>query len=164
MLVNLVVSRNNCHIESVYFIFNIGKEKVKKKRLFLSNRDIVMLCFVFQDFSLKKKITKLWCTFSNRALSWVPELELISWDGCQLCPMESEWQQAFASLWVSASCTYLQTLLFCLSRLNSIDVKYQMWKLGVVFTDNVSQLHYHKVKRTLIRWVCWISVAGKMAI
>lgn len=23
-------------------------------------------------------------------------------------------------------------------RLNSIDVKYQMWKLGVVFTDNVS--------------------------
>ena len=23
-------------------------------------------------------------------------------------------------------------------RLNSIDVKYQIWKLGVVFTDNVS--------------------------
>lgn len=51
MLVNLVVSRNNCHIYSVYFIFNIGKEKVKKKRLFLSNKDIVMLCFVFQDSS-----------------------------------------------------------------------------------------------------------------
>lgn len=27
------------------------------------------------------------------------------------------------------------------SRLNSIDVKYQMWKLGVVFTDNVSLYH-----------------------
>lgn len=31
--------------------------------------------------------------------------------------------------------------LLCPSRLNSIDVKYQMWKLGVVFTDNVSSEH-----------------------
>lgn len=29
-------------------------------------------------------------------------------------------------------------LFFYFHRLNSIDVKYQMWKLGVVFTDNVS--------------------------
>lgn len=28
--------------------------------------------------------------------------------------------------------------LLSLCSLNSIDVKYQMWKLGVVFTDNVS--------------------------
>lgn len=28
--------------------------------------------------------------------------------------------------------------VFSVRRLNSIDVKYQMWKLGVVFTDNVS--------------------------
>lgn len=53
---------------------------------------------------------------------------------------------------------------FCLSRLNSIDVKYQMWKLGVVFTDNVSPLHYHKVKCTLITGVCWASADGKMVI
>lgn len=30
-----------------------------------------------------------------------------------------------------------------LIRLNSIDVKYQIWKLGVVFTDNVSRLSVH---------------------
>ena len=38
----------------------------------------------------------------------------------------------------SVSRAFLQLLLLCHCRLNSIDVKYQMWKLGVVFTDNVS--------------------------
>lgn len=39
---------------------------------------------------------------------------------------------------------FTKLLLFChflfISRFNAIDMKYQVWKLGVVFTDNVSSL------------------------
>lgn len=37
------------------------------------------------------------------------------------------------------------TLCFLIHRLSSIDTKYHIWKLGVVLTDNVSQVNVAQV-------------------
>lgn len=65
-----------------------------------------------------------------------------SWGGCcrPLC-LVLPW-----GLWLMRIYTNFS---FCLSRLNSIDVKYQMWKLGVVFTDNVSACHHPPAEMSL---------------
>lgn len=117
------------HKKWVYLKFDVGQQRAILKSWSWRWRCFVLFCF---PRSLWKAITKPWNTSSTREgtnfLTWLP----VSSHG-----------RNFGRLLrasVSASRAYLQILLFCLSRLNSIDVKYQMWKLGVVFTDNVSPL------------------------
>lgn len=119
---------------------------------------LVIFCFVlFSKIHLKKHPKTLDYIIQGSSQLFI---ELIYWDSCQPHSVESECQQTLASLSLCLMCISKNSSFF-FSRLNSIDVKYQMWKLGVVFTDNVSPFHYHKVKFTLMRWIFWVSADRK---
>ena len=59
--------------------------------------------------------------------------------------------QVFVCVWAEFRVLYIRDILLCLhvcnnlliDRLSSIDTKYQIWKMGVVLTDNVSLLNVY---------------------
>ena len=79
----------------------------------------------------------MFCLFSEPPLTEPPNSGTHCPGSC-CSPRVLGWHHFLTEGLKSVSRAFLQLLLLCHCRLNSIDVKYQMWKLGVVFTDNVS--------------------------
>lgn len=52
--------------------------------------------------------------------------------------VRSSFSHTLLSFFPAVFSLYVRMMTHFIFRLNSIDIKYQVWKLGVVFTDNVS--------------------------